>query len=320
MYDLNVLRELNERAALRAIELANEDRSPSAQTEEETDEVKELAVFPLAIIARKLRSGPPLLAYIIELLESRDSMVAFREMVGEYLAEYEHVIMGEELTRRAGLFCQLFNKKFFPLDDDALSGEITIGGLVSCIPWQPLGFSYDSYHNFASFRPGYVLLLSLVECPWDEDPYGEDEEEEQDGMPGARVPILEAVGGLVGEGLVRLIPKNGWPAEKLHEMTDDTEFAGIGEFSDWVSNNTGQMHLDTLGESLGMGNSIDWSPEEVDSLTDDWRQSREILDKIHQVALLLEEDSEITFRRLMALMLENQNLIVPKEQLPLPLD
>jgi len=320
MYDLETLRYLNEQAHLRAIELANQDRSPSVQVAEETKGVKPPPVFPLSILARRLLGGPPSLAYFVELLELSETVTGFRDLVREYLPEYEVNIMAEELDRRALRFSQLFSEKFFPLSDDALSEELTIGDLLSRIPIQPLGFSYESYHRFTDFRKGYILALSLIECPWDEDPLGMDLEDGGDGMAGSRVPILEEVGELVGEGLARLIPNEGWSAQDLHLMTDGTEFEGLGEFADWVLCNTGCFHLDALGESLEMGESIDWSPETVDEMTEDWHRSCGILEKIHRVALLLEQDSERTFRKLLALLLNKQDLIIPKEQLPLPLD
>jgi hypothetical protein len=320
MYDLEALRQLNEQAHLRAVALANEDRSPSVRVSEETKEVKPPPVFPLSILARKLIGGPPSLAYFVALLEQSETFVGFRELVREYLPEYEVNIMAEDLDRRAWRFSQLFSGKYFPLSEDTLSEEFTIGDLLSRIPMQPIGFSYEGYHRFTEFRKGYILLLSLVECPWDEDPLGMELDEEVYEVPGGRVPILEAVGELVGEGLPRLIPDKGWSAADLHTMTDGTEFEGIGEFADWVFSNTGCYHLDAQGESLDTGESIDWSPEQVDEMTDDWKASCEILDKIHRVALLLEQDSERTFRKLMALLLDKHDLIIPKEQLLLPLD
>ena len=55
-------------------------------------------------------------------------------------------------------------------------------------------------------------------------------------------------------------------------------------------------------------------------MTDDWHQATEILDRIHRVALLLEQEPERTFRKLVALLTDNMGLIVPKEQLPLPIE
>ncbi|MBA7707572.1 hypothetical protein ES703_116447 [subsurface metagenome] len=232
----------------------------------------------------------------------------------EYLPEYEVNIMAEDLNNRALKFVEYFSQKFFPLCDD-LRDDFTIGDLLNGIPTQPLGFSYESYHAFTDFRKGYILALSLIETPWDEDPLGIDDEEEEDRMQGGRVPILETVSQMVSGGLVYLIPENGWSAEDLHKMTDGTEFEGLGDFADWVLSGTGLYHLDAQGESLEMGEQIEWDPETVDGLTNDWRESEEILDKVHQLALLLEEDSEKSFRRLLALLLDRPDLIIPKEQM-----
>lgn len=321
MYDLDTLRRLNEEACLAAAALASSDKPPSVLAEEKTKDAGHPPVFPLSVLARKLIGGPPSLGYFIELLEQGESFTGFRDLIREYLPEHEVNIMAEDLDRRAWRFSQLFSRKYFPLDDDTLSDEFGIGDLLSGIPFQPLGFSYEGYHAFTDLRQGYILALALVECPWDEgDPLGlSDEEEEVGGIPGPRIPILEAAGGIVGEGLIRLIPVRGWSAADLHEMTDDTEFDGLGLFADWVNGNTGCIHLDTMGESLEMEGLPEWDPESVDQMTADWHQATEILDKIHHVALLLEQEPERTFRKLVALLTGNKDLVIPKEQLPLPI-
>ncbi len=321
MYDLETLRRLNEEACLAAAALASGNKPPSVQAEEKTKDIGPPPVFPLSVLARRLMGGPPSLAYFIELLEQSETFEGFRDLVREYLSEHEVNIMAEDLDRRAGRFGQLFSQKYFPLHDNTLSDEFSMGYLLSGIPFQPLGFSYEGYHAFMDFRQGYILALALVECPWGEgDPLGlSDDEEEAGGIPGPRIPILEAVSGIVGEGLVRLLPASGWSAADLHEMTDDTEFDGLGLFADWVNGNTGSIHLDTMGESLEMEGLPEWDADTVDQMTNDWHQATEILDKIHSVALLLEQEPERTFRRLVALLTDNRDLIIPKEQLPLPI-
>ena len=284
MWDLEALRYLNEQAHLRAVALANKDRAPSVSIAEKTKAViKPPPVFPLSVLARKLLGGPPSLAYYIELFEQNETFTGFRDLVREYLPEHEVNIMAEDLTDRAQRFTHFFNNEFFPLCDD-LVDDFTIGDLIYRIPTQPLGFSYESWHQFTDFREGYILALSLVEAPGDEGPYGLDEEEEEGTMPGVRVPILEVVGKLVGKGLVSLIPDNGWSEEDLRRMTDGTEFEGLGDFAAWVQGTTGLYHLDAAGSSIETGESIEWSREAVDELTYDWHMSSEILDNIHRFA------------------------------------
>ncbi len=316
MYDLELLRYLNEQAHLKFLELANEDRTPAVRVAEEIGEIRPPPVFPLAILAKKLIGGPPSMAYFIELLELGDVSIGFRDLVREYLPEYEASIMAEDLDRRAWKFGQFFSEKHFPLSDVTSSYDFTMGDLLDRIPTQPMGFSYESYHSFTDFREGYILALSLIEYPWDE--WGD--EDERVGESGARVVILERAAELVGEGLSRLIPEGGWSAQDLHGMVNGTKFEGLGDFADWVVNSTGYYFLDAQGESLEMGEQIEWDPGTVSELTEDWHGACEILEKVHRLALLLEEDSESTFRELLALLLSTPDLIIPKEQLPLPLD
>ena len=320
MYDPEVLRLLNEQAHLRFLEVVNRKNLPYAPVDRRTRVVTPPPVFPLSTLARKLIGGPPSLAYFIELLEMGETATLFREMVREYLPELEVNIYAEDLDCRASMFCRLFSEKFFPLNEDAYSEDFTISDLLNTIPLQPMGFSYESYHSFTDFRDGYILALSLLESPWDEDPLGMDLGEEEDGESGGRIPILERVGELVGEGLARLIKAGGWSAVDLHALVNDTEFEALGNFADWVFSNTGLYHLDVQGASLEMGEQIEWSPEEVEAMTNDWHQSCEILDNIDQLAVLLENDMEKTFRKLLILLLDGQDAFyVPKEQLALPL-
>ena len=69
MYDLETLRRLNEQACLAAAALASSNKPPSVQAEEKIRDVGPPPVFPLSVLARKLMSGPPSLAYFMELLE-----------------------------------------------------------------------------------------------------------------------------------------------------------------------------------------------------------------------------------------------------------
>src|SRR3989338_5555839 len=133
MYDLEALRRLNEQACLRAAALASSNKPPSVQAEEETKDASPPPVFPLSLLARKLMSGPPSLAYFMELLEQSESFTGFRDLIREYLPEYEVNIMAEELDRRAWRFSHLFSRKYFPLHDSTLSDEFSIGYLLGGI-------------------------------------------------------------------------------------------------------------------------------------------------------------------------------------------
>ncbi len=327
MYDLEMLRWLNEQAHLRAVELANKGVSLSAPVAEKPKAVvKPLPVFPLSVLARKLLGGPPSLAYYVELLEQGETVIGFRDLVREYLPEYEVDILAEDLHTRAMRFMRFFSEKFFPLYED-MNESFTIGDLLNSIPTRPMGFSEESYHAFADFRSGYVLALSLVEAPWDEELEDEAGVEDGDPMQGGRVSILEAASELVGRDLIRLVPEKGWDPGNLRTLTDGTEFEGLGDFADWVCCQTSLYHLDVQASSLEgglMGElQMEWTRDKVDELTYDWQMATDIWDSLHRFALRLEQDPENTFRRLLGLLLDNQDIVlpmvIPKEQLGMPL-
>lgn len=323
MYDLEMLRWLNDQAHLRAVELANKGVSLSAPVAEKPKAVvKPLPVFPLTVLARKLLGGPPSLAYYVELLEQGETVIGFRDLVREYLPEYEVDILAEDLHTRAMRFMRFFSEKFFPLYED-MNENFTTATLLDNIPTRPMGFSEESYHAFADFRPGYILALSLVESPWDEDLMDEAGVEDEDPMQGGRVPILETASKLVGRDLVRLIPEKGWDPGNLRTLTDGTEFEGLGDFADWVHSTTGLYHLDVQASSFELdmmdGEEMEWTRDRVAELTRDWQMSADIWDSLHRFALLLEQDPESTFRRLLSLLLDSPDLVIPKEQLTLPL-
>jgi len=62
---------------------------------------------------------------------------------------------------------------------------------------------------------------------------------------------------------------------------------------------------------------MEWDREVVEDMANDWQESSDIIDKMNRLALLLEEDSVRTFRKLLGLLLDNKELVVPDEQLPL---
>ncbi len=320
MYDLDTIRRLNEEACQFAMSLANTNKTPVVNMKAMNAGLGPTPVFPLGILASKLMGGPPSLAYFVQLLEMSACYLDFRKLIRDYLPRHEMEIMAEDVDKRVQMFSLFFTQEYFPLNEHALCGDIDIMGFVSGVPFQPMGFSADVYHNFQGFRPGYILALSLVECPWwDEDPYGddwgEDIPDDKDGVPGIRVPILETVRGMVGQRLANLIPGSGFSPAVIHDKTDGTEFDGLGDFADWVTTNTGNFWLDTMGESLyleGEG-GFEWDSGVVEQLTIEWEEATYIMGKIHNMALLLEKNPQETFKQLLVLLLDNKDQIIPKE-------
>lgn len=297
MWDLDTLRYLNEQAHQRAVARINELSGEASQIAGDR-------IFPLSDIARRLLTGPPSLANLADLLQNSDIVAEFRELVRTYVPEHEADIMSQEDEARIREFARWFGQRYFPLSDEINLDDFTFGDLLRVIPVDLMGFSYEDYHMFQDFRPGFVLLLSLVGIPW-----GDDDE-------GGRVPLLEEVQQLVGGQLVELIPTEGWEPADLHRTLDGTKYAGAALFADWVYGNTGFWQLDATYDGY---EGEPWDPEAVEILTRQWPRVVDIQNKIAAMYNMLEEDTYYHFKNILYAITDRKDLIIPKEQLALPL-
>lgn len=300
MWDLDTLHYLNEQAHQRAVARALEASPGQAQA------TPTAPVYPLSVLARRLLVCPPSIAYILDLLENSEVIVAFMELVSEYLPDHEEEIRTVDVDSRIPLFTQYFGQRYFPLADETLLDDYPLEDFVRQIPVDLMGFSYDDYHEFIDFRTGYILLLSLIESPLSDDSEGD------------RVAILSYVSDLLGRDIVSLIPDDGWTPKQLHELTDGTKFEGVGIFADWVHSQTDCWVLDAnYSEYEGEL----WYPNTVSGLTEQWPRVREIQDKIAHVVEFIEGNLKKRFLELLNILLDvnTSEFVVPDEQLPLPL-
>ena len=303
MWDLNILNYLNEQAYLSSLKMVNGgvDGGPTTSAAPAAE-----PVFPLSLLAYKLIIGPPSLSRLIDILEDSDSIAYFLELVREYLPEREGEIMAEaDDSTRIERFRRYFGNRYFPLSDmdNYYAEEFTISDFTHHIPVDLMGFTEDDYESFNDFRKGYILLLSLVESPYDTN---------------ERVPILESVKEMVGKSLVELIPPEGWSLEDIHRMLEGTEYEGCVAFADWVQSSTGCWQLDA--------NYSGYEPEEwdrgiVDGLTEQWPRVLDLQEKMSRMHEWLEEDIYHNFAKLLTVILGREFMeYVPREQLPFPLD
>ncbi len=300
MWDLEALARMNQEAHYRWVEHSREKARRTIIA------LGPPPVYPLSVLARILMTGPPSLLHLIDMLEDSHVLAEFHDLVRRYLPEQEANIMAQDNERRVVLFDHFFSQKYFPLSDN-LTSECTLGELTCGIPVDLLGFSEEDYHLYTDFRPGYVLMLSVVQCPYEYD----DEDNPNQGM---RVPVLESAIELVGKGLVDLIPPNGWEPQDFHRMLDGTEMEAMAHFADWVHAQTGCAILDTTPSELETGEgNIHWDC--ADDLTEQWPNVVDIQDKIRTLSIWLEEDLHDRFRQLLAVMLDRKDMVVPKEQL-----
>lgn len=128
--------------------------------------------WALAVLAERLKVGPPLLTEIINCLENVEDVDTFRKLINTFLPGHEDEILSETRARRVYRFCYLFGQKYFKLDCNTDCG---ISNFIIGMPIEILAMSYSTYHEL-DMRIGYLLLLSLVVYPYegDERDYNDD--------------------------------------------------------------------------------------------------------------------------------------------------
>ena len=143
----------------------------------------------------------------------------------------------------------------------------------------------------------------------------------EDKLSGARVPLLDAVQGIVGEDIARRIPVAGWYPAQLRKITDGTKYDGVGAFADWSFSNTGCILLDSNYDDCsfqeGWGEPVFiWSEYNVKILTDQWPKVVEIRSKLDHIVDWIEKDPIPNFNELLTFIQEAhpEKIPVPKEK------
>ena len=138
---------------------------------------------------------------------------------------------------------------------------------------------------------------------------------------GARVPLLDAVQGIVGEDIALRIPGGGWAPEQLHKITDGTKYDGVGAFADWTFSHTGCTQLDSSYDDCefqeGWGEpTFSWSECNVKILTEQWPKVAEIRSKIDDIVDWIEKDPIPNFNELLTFIegAHLEKITAPKEK------
>jgi len=242
---------------------------------------------PLLILGHKLRSlGPPSLTTLIARLEETREYDEFRFLVKEFLPEREREIIGEQTPgAQIAKFVSYFQDRYFPLEEYLAYDVEEYAQLVSSIPVVVLGMSYDDYECIPSdSRPGIQLMAYLIECPYDDG--------------GTRVALAEACREHVPVELLKQVPENGISLDEAHRLFNGTRYKGLAIWADMLNCNTGNFFLDTDYEMMGSSMGIEWSREDVDDLTRQWRQAESLSKKAYDLSYKIDKQPEKLFKEI----------------------
>ena len=264
-------------------------------------------VWTLALLAEKLKVGPPLLSELIDLCTKIDTIEGFLELIRTFLPEHEAEILAERRMQRIYRFAYLFGERYFPLPP--FIHKCNLEEFVGALPVRLMGMSHSVYHEPGDMRPGFVLLLSLVVYPYlgddrDMDDLGDTVVEPEE----IKVPLLDLVGKMVGTEIAQSIPRNGWTPGQLHQMTDNTVYEGVGSFADWVCGSTNCVVLDAnyadCDYQEGYGEPIfAWTQKNVNVLSEEWPRVVKTRETIDHIVEWVEADTTNNFGQLLKYLL-----------------
>lgn len=173
---------------------------------------------------------------------------------------------GDRETGRVWAFCHHVGERYFPLYELEEYEQVAYD-----VPITRFGWSIERIHDL-DMPVGELLLLSL--CG---DPYIFDS--------GLRVTILEAAERHVPRELLEAIPGDGLPPSELRARLEGTPYAAAADFAEWIFRDTGSIFLDCDEEDAVQ---IDWTRENVDELTEQWRAAAALLERTGELARWLE--------------------------------
>ncbi|MFA5385032.1 MAG: hypothetical protein WC364_10285 [Eubacteriales bacterium] len=261
------------------------------------------AVFPVSLLISKMKTGPQLISSIISLLQGDDYVNEFKSLVEEIMPDRLQEVMNERGDRKVLKFIQIFNTRFFILDTKAIMADEPYQ-LISSIPVAAEGMTYDSYANFTDFRPGYILMLSLIMAPYYFDDDDEVKIQNPDRIISDKIPIMDMVGSMVKDwDLLRKIPEKGWDNIEIRNAVKDTaNWWGLADFADWVMHDT-QWDIENYSNDEAII-TIPWSLDTVKTLTIQFPEIHAAWKRINSVADWLERDVSGHYRELVEFLLK----------------
>lgn len=235
-------------------------------------------VSPLDCLANLLWTGPPLLSALVAFIRDYEDYAEFVALIREYLPEHETEILRQTAPDgQIATFANRFQDRYFPLSSALVDGMAEdYACLTQAIPVVPEGLDYYQQGEPWNLRDGLVLMTYLLR------------EEQVDAV---LVALSEACAEFVSQKLLERAPR--LTRVDLHRLLNGTRFESLALWADYWEHDIRNIFLDVCYED-GPEDPY-WCREEVENLTQEWQRSEVLLNKIHNLAEWLEEDTEAHF-------------------------
>lgn len=246
-------------------------------------------VSPLLILADKLLArGIPSLSSLIAQISDAENHAQFVIMVKTYLPERAREILHEPTPQfQVARFASYFEDRYFPLEEVFKMGDFeSYEDIIYRIPVIVMGLSCDEYHEVPDWRPGVILMTYLVPNPYE----GED----------SLVSLAEACRGHIPDALIQRADQCRLSPEDAHSLLKGTKYEPLALWADRLHFCTENFFLDTDYEMLMNSIGPDWSLENVEELTRQWKQAEVHENRTGGFMDWLEEDLPGRFEELVS--------------------
>ena len=276
-----------------------------------------MATTALAALSQKLitKAAPPSLRNLRDLLLTSENYAEFMRIVTQFTPEIE-----ADVRRTAGaaakmmLFANTFEQRYFPLYPGFADGlHDDYYDLCTQIPVVTLSINWDAYHELAEggFRKGLMLAAYILA-----DPYGS-----VDSPEGERVALADACSRLVRREDLARVPPGGLSQDDVHILLNGTRFEALATVSDILNFDTGDCFHDNDEEAVSQGGpELEWTRENVETLTKQWLEAQVTEDKARNFYDWLEEDKPAHFAELLDFIEARQKKLRanPAKVVPMP--
>jgi len=250
----------------------------------------------LATLKQKLitRAAPPSIRDLRQLLLSSENYAEFLRIVTQFTPEIEADVRRTDGARaKIALFATTFEGRYFPLHPAFSEGSFDdYNDICAQIPVVVMSINWDAYHELADgyYNEGMMLAAYVLA-----DPYGDI-----NAVEGERVVLADACSRFVRREDLERVPPGGLSQKDAHKLLDGTRFEALATVGDILNFETGDCFHDNDEESVSQGGvDLEWTRENVETLTKQWLKAQVTEDKARNFYYWLETDKPAHFAELL---------------------
>ena len=248
----------------------------------------------------------------------------FENKVKDMLPEQSTAILNHgNQEERIQAFSNAFQERYFPIDrwyiemtadfwEEGLEEDLTstqtpndqyavLRGGIPILLW---GLSWEEKHEIWQVEqagPDICLMILMAQPPKLGARQLDDENRNM------RTSWMESAMEFVSEETLRRIPEEGIPLRVLETALSGTPLEGAALAALWGHSITGNPILDNTDNDEDTGGEktiLDWDCEDLEEISDMWKEAEDALEKMKKIAKWMEQDRENRFRQILEFTLE----------------